>query len=553
MLLPSLLSFIFLADLACALRLEIEGRHVPATERSILSRRSNLASRATLAGSSPLGDSADLQYTTNITIQGQSFQVLIDTGSSDLWVAANSLSGTTTTGKAGTISYASGGATGDILTGTLGFAGSTVSGQAFISVNPDSSHPVGQGLVGLGPSSGSVIFGSFDSASEGNTVLDNIFTQNTSTPNFITFTLGRLDDPSQSFPGSLTVGEVLSNYTNVTSQPKLTVTEVAISNDANQHFQVLLDANGFIGPDGNPISITSEVGSTSNKKQATVVIDSGFSLPQVPSAVAQAIYSQFSGAELYDDPSLGSVWLVPCTQEVNITLKFSGVSIPVHPLDATADPKIFGMSARKTSSGQNACIGMFQPVSFDKGSSPTYDIIFGMAFLRNVYTLVNFGDFVAGSSTKADPYIQFLSITDPADAHKDFVDQRLNGVDSTVNIFNVHNTNDDDSSGLHLSRTTVIIIAASAGGAALLLVFLGLFCRRRRQNRATAYRPLHLPAPGQSATMYGGAPPPMYQQGPPGYAYNPSAVGYNPEQAYDPPVQTSERVPYHNPWEARQH
>jgi hypothetical protein len=78
------------------------------------------------------------------------------------------------------------------------------------------------------------------------------------------------------------VGETLSNFTDIVNQPKLTVTEVSITNQANQHFQVLLDANGFIGPDGNSIPITTEVGSTSNRKQATVVIDTGFSLPQVP-------------------------------------------------------------------------------------------------------------------------------------------------------------------------------------------------------------------------------------------------------------------------------
>ena len=51
--------------------------------------------------------------------------------------------------------------------------------------------------------------------------------------------------------------------------------------------------------------------------------------------MAKAIYGQFSGAELVDDSAVGSVWLVPCTQEVNVTLKFGGNSYPVHPLDAT--------------------------------------------------------------------------------------------------------------------------------------------------------------------------------------------------------------------------
>lgn len=74
MLLPaSLLTFILLGDFACALRLNFEGRRTTAESRG-------LQRRGSLAGTSPLGDSADLQYTTNITVGGVSFEVLIDTG-----------------------------------------------------------------------------------------------------------------------------------------------------------------------------------------------------------------------------------------------------------------------------------------------------------------------------------------------------------------------------------------------------------------------------------------------------------------------------------------
>ncbi|KAJ7758113.1 aspartic peptidase domain-containing protein [Mycena maculata] len=539
MLLPaSLLSFILLGDFACALRLDFEGRRISADRRG-------LGRRSSLSGSSPLVDSADLQYTTNITVGGQEFVVLIDTGSSDLWVAANSVSGAASTGKAATISYASGSATGPVMTGSVDFAGYSVASQAFINVTPDSDHPVGQGLIGLGPSEGSVVYQAFDS-DEGNTILNNIFLQNTSTPNYMTFLLGRIDDPSDTFPGELTVGEVLSNYTNITSQPKLSVTTVAISDDANQHFQLLLDADGFIGPNGNPIAISSVVSATSNKNQATVVIDSGFSLPQVPTSVAEAIYGGFNGAELVNDATLGSIWLVPCTEEVNITLKFGGISYPVNPQDTTADPTIFGLSARQTSSGENACLGLFQPVSFDTGSDPTYDIIFGMGFLRNVYVLVNYGDFVTGASSKAEPYIQLLSITNPAEAHTDFVNTRLNGVDTTTDTFNTNNENSNSSSSSK-PKTIYYIIAGCVLGALLLLIIGGIFFRRSR-SRASAYRPLHLPAP---APMYGA--PQMHQQGPMptqpyGAPYGNPPV-YNPDRPYDPP---QERVPYHNPWEGRQ-
>ncbi|EJD00446.1 uncharacterized protein FOMMEDRAFT_63163, partial [Fomitiporia mediterranea MF3/22] len=60
------------------------------------------------------------------------------------------------------------------------------------------------------------------------------------------------------------------------------------------------------------------------------------------------------------------------------------------------------------------------------------DGILGMAFLRNTYLLINFGDFIDGSnSSVADPYIQLLSMTDPTAAHADFVSVRLGGVDKS--------------------------------------------------------------------------------------------------------------------------
>ena len=50
--------------------------------------------------------------------------------------------------------------------------------------------------------------------------------------------------------------------------------------------------------------------------------------------------------------------------------------------------------------------------------------------VRNVYTLIHFGNFVAGSSDSAiNPYIKLLPM---AGAHQDFVNQRLNGYDTTT-------------------------------------------------------------------------------------------------------------------------
>ena len=143
------------------------------------------------------------------------------------------------------------------------------------------SNSVGSGLIGLGPNYGSQVHDALNN-STGDAVLDRIFQQNTSTPNYLTILLGRDDDPSDKFPGDLTIGEILPGYEAITSQTKLNVSQVSINDIGDQHWQTLLDSSGVIGPDGKAIDIETGVSTTSDKKQLTAVFDSGFSLPQVP-------------------------------------------------------------------------------------------------------------------------------------------------------------------------------------------------------------------------------------------------------------------------------
>jgi hypothetical protein len=91
-------------------------------------------------------------------------------------------------------------------------------------VTPDSTNPAGSGLIGLGPNAGSQIHATLG-ASSGDTVLDRIFKQNTSTPNFLTVLMGRYNDPTDIFSGDLTVGSIVPGYENVNNQPKMVVTE----------------------------------------------------------------------------------------------------------------------------------------------------------------------------------------------------------------------------------------------------------------------------------------------------------------------------------------
>jgi hypothetical protein len=158
-----------------------------------------------------------------------------------------------------------------------------------VEVTSSSGTPPVSGVLGLGPNSGSKVYASLDNQPKGDTVLDRIFQQNLSTPNILTILLGRSNDPAEMYPGNITVGEYLQGFENVTNQPREPVT-VLPSDAPDQHWQVLIDEDGIIGPDGQPIQVQTGVQGTQNPKQLTAVFDTGFSFSQVP----QCVESMFS-------------------------------------------------------------------------------------------------------------------------------------------------------------------------------------------------------------------------------------------------------------------
>jgi hypothetical protein len=134
--------------------------------------------------------------------------------------------------------------------------------------------------------------------------------------------LGRAtDDPFNTFPGELTIGEVLPGYEAVLSQPKLPVTMT--DEPLNQHWMVLLDSAGM-SVNGKNVSLPKTVvTATRDPSQLTVVFDTGFSLPQLPKQMVDAIYSGAKGAQFDKEDN---VWVVPCETEISVTF-YLGASL----------------------------------------------------------------------------------------------------------------------------------------------------------------------------------------------------------------------------------
>lgn len=80
-------------------------------------------------------------------------------------------------------------------------------------------------------------------------------------------------------------------------------------------------------------------------------------MAQVPSALAEAIYSGVQGAHLA--PYEGqSTWFVPCDAELNMTLVFGGQKVFIHPLDMVITTDGNAINATST------CVGAVRFLNF---------------------------------------------------------------------------------------------------------------------------------------------------------------------------------------------
>lgn len=160
--------------------------------------------------------------------------------------------------------------------------------------------------------------------------------------------------------------------------------------------------------------------------------------------------------------------------------------------------------------------------------------------VRNVYLLVNYGNFVPDELTITKPFIQLLSTSNETSLlHSEFVQVRLNGMDTTATQqILVGSGSDIERTGTSFwTKSKIYIIVGAAVGVGLLIVSLILCCLcrckslgRSRGNSTTLwntrsakeYQPLNLPAPAAATDLH--AAPSDYA---PSTAYHPPQGSWN--------------------------
>ncbi|KAI0351016.1 acid protease [Trametes cingulata] len=394
-----------------------------------------------------LHDLLDGGYTIDIVLGGQSenlvevgpgavdtdpsclpdFTVILDTGSSDLWVNTKGLNlqVTNTTDLQTDNTYAIGDVRGNIAFAELRIGPYVIPHQAFTNASEVSDMPGDiAGLMGIAFDSLSPITTNISLAwgleagkELGRTPITNLISQDPSVPGYFDLELGRLDENGTQQNGHFYIGQHMPGAESVANAPKL-------ERISAEHWTVVMDGAKV---NGQPFAFNkSSVKGVPDGKVAAV-FDSGFTYSQFPSALVNAIYGSIPGAVPYSgaipgtDNGAGNNWIVPCNASANISFTFAGQEFAVHPRDviipntAIELQKIDGVSILANTT---VCTNRF----FEGEPVGEYDILLGMGFLRNVYASFQYGDYnwPGINSTGQLPYVQLLSVTEPEAAWAEF-------------------------------------------------------------------------------------------------------------------------------------
>ncbi|KAJ7785076.1 aspartic peptidase domain-containing protein [Mycena maculata] len=362
-------------------------------------------------------DGLDLRYTTNLTVNGQNFNAIIDTGSSDIWVIPPADFTFDNTGIPILAPFGGGNVSGVIGFGTVGLGSYTVQQQVFQNatfIDVGLVEDLGiNALIGLAFESTqtspltATLEANGSNPIAGNPFLYNIFAQTPGQDNFVGISLSRTDDLEGTADASFTINELDPTYAGVVNAPTIPVVAGIID-----RWRILVDN---ISVNGVNVPFPSSALSNAPAGSLVTILDTGTPTAAIPAQVISSVFSQIPGAVfkvvdglvLEGSPIAEQVWTVPCNTTTIVSVGMGGQSFPIHPLDLSA---VFINNVTNVAT----CVSQWSP---GPANPDDFDMIFGDSFMRNFYTVFNFGDDV--SQAPAGSSIQLLSQTNPTSAQQD--------------------------------------------------------------------------------------------------------------------------------------
>ncbi|KAH7334771.1 aspartic peptidase domain-containing protein [Rhizoctonia solani] len=383
-------------------------------------------------------------YSLGVTVSsGATFEMQIDCGSSDTWLAASSCKSTVcqragtslygwspTTVDSGTITdltYLVGRVQGNIVFENIQLGNYAIANQALLSADRVENERLTSnfvGLLGLALEYNSLFVDQFQDklAFSTSTVITNLFSSSTAPNNrTIGISLRRPGQPNSGTPSLLSIGRHPSKvvpdpskivYSSITDGThwRLPVTEITawIAGDYNN------TAKAYNFQTRSDVQITGSTVSGSRSIWPLATIDTGGAHIISTRALANAFWGAFGIG-----PASDGMYYVPCNVPVNVTFEIGGVAYAVHPLDMTYHDSYNPYSGN--------CVGSWQ------ASDALYstDIVLGSAFMRNVYTVLQYDSSKPGAAmgnydpSTARPQLGLMSLTSWQTALDDFYRVRI--------------------------------------------------------------------------------------------------------------------------------
>ncbi|CAK7238280.1 hypothetical protein SEUCBS140593_010506 [Sporothrix eucalyptigena] len=301
----------------------------------------------------------DVTYVAPVTVGGATWDLIVDTGSSNLWCGASSSCEPTSTGSSTgdsvSVSYGSGSFSGTEYTDTVTFAGLTVDSQSLGSASSSSGFSGVDGIIGFGP-----VDLTEDTVSNTDTVptfMNNLYSQGS----ISTEVLGVSFSPesgsdSDDANGVLTLGGTdSSRYTgSITYFPTLT------SGTASSYWGISIASFTY--------------GSSTLATSGSGIVDTGTTLIYIPTSA----YNKFlddAGGETDSSSGLAKFTTKPTS---NFGIKFGSTTYTLTPsqyLVPTDQYSYYGLNS-----------GSYYSWIGDGGSSGV-DTIIGQKFLENYYSV----------------------------------------------------------------------------------------------------------------------------------------------------------------------
>jgi cathepsin D len=336
--------------------------------------------RAQTAGIGITNQGQDVSYfaQVNVGTPPQSFDLILDTGSSDLWFATNPCvscpAGTTlfnssasTTLQTGTdrvsLKYGSGSAQGVIAQDTVSMGPFTVSKQIFVAVTSVAAQTIDGALDGI---MGLAFQGIAQSTATPfwQTLISNNQLTNSEFSFFVTRFVNDASAQEEEPGGVLTIGGTNSSL---------------YQGDIDfQSFTSPISGGSFWLQTVTEVLVNGKSVNIPGGASAVAAIDTGTSLIGAPTAAVEAIWGAVPGSVPLSGAQAG-YFAFPCTTQLTLAISFGGPSWPIRAADLNLG-----------TIGNGRCLGAVFDVSQGSSTQPggvNPSWIIGDTFLKNVYSV----------------------------------------------------------------------------------------------------------------------------------------------------------------------